>query len=71
MTFKSKVQSAISTKGEETKRAAEKDPNIKKVTRTLHDGRKETVLMKKSSLPTVKVFLLCHVMEHSVHMFFH
>lgn len=57
--FKSKVQTVLATKGEETKKMAERDPTVKKVTKTLHDGRQETVLVsKRTSVPIMKVSLI-------------
>ena len=53
--FKSKVQIAINAKGEEV---AESNPTVKRVTRRLHDGRRETLLNlnKTMSVPALKVF---------------
>lgn len=66
VSFKSKVHTAIGAKGEETKRLAERDPSVKKTTRTLHDGRKETVLTKKLSAPAVKVCMLLKIIKSTL-----
>ena len=55
MKFRSKTQSVLSSRGEEARRVADRDPASKRTSRAPHSGRQETVLTKKLSVPAVKV----------------